>query len=221
MRLNQYLAHATGLSRRTADQAIGDGRVTVNGRVAQMGQQVSEGDRVALDGRPITAAAHQTVLFHKPVGYITSRRQQGATPTIYQLLPDELQRLKPVGRLDKDSSGLLLLTSDGNLSHGLMHPSSGKWKVYDVELDRKLAPADLQRLKDGVDLEDGVSHMHVSARDSSYEVRLQEGRNRQIRRSFAAAGYTVTKLHRHGFGDYELGGLGVGEWRILDTKELS
>ena len=141
MRLNKYLAHATGISRREADGIISAGRVFINGTKASLGAQVEDTDRVEVDHNVVTAASHHTyVLLNKPVGYLCSRRSQGGVPTIFTLLPAEYQALKPVGRLDKDSSGLILLTSDGDFAHRMTHPSFHKVKVYEVELDKPLQP---------------------------------------------------------------------------------
>ncbi len=219
MRINRFVATATGLSRRAADTAIAEGRVNLNGRAALIGDQVSANDQITLDGRPVAIPATQTIMLHKPVGYITSRRQQGATPTIYALLPEELQRLKPVGRLDRDSSGLLLLTDDGLLAQRLQHPSTGKWKRYQVRLNRPLKPNDEAQISKGVELEDGLSHMRLDRRGQDIVVELQEGRNRQIRRSFAALGYKVTALHRTDFGEFALGELASGSWQHASGKD--
>jgi 23S rRNA pseudouridine2605 synthase len=220
MRLNQYLAHATGLSRRRADQLIAAGQVTVDDRPAQIGQQVGAGQRVNLDGQEVQAQDYQTIMLHKPAGYITSRQQQGAAPTIYQLLPPELHQLKPIGRLDKDSSGLLLLTSDGQLAQRLGHPSAGKWKRYHITVDRALSETELAALRQGVKLDDGLSRLDITPTGKGYEVRLQEGRNRQIRRSLAAVGRRVLLLHRYQVGELELGRLAPGAWRELPATEL-
>ena len=208
------------MSRRAADVAIAAGRVRINGAVVATGVAAASTDKVELDNRPLNLPTYRTIMLHKPVGYVTSRRQQGATPTLYALLPEELQPLKPVGRLDKDSSGLLLLTNDGSLAQHLQHPSHGKWKHYQVELDRPLAATDRQQLERGITLEDGVSRVHITGTRHRLEVLLQEGRNRQIRRSFAAAGYRVRRLHRIDFGALNIGTLAPGAWRELTATEL-
>lgn len=215
MRLNVYLAQATGLSRRAADAAVQDGRVTVNGQPAQNGQQVTETDSITLDKRAITPPVKTTTLMlHKPVGYVCSKDGQGSA-TIYELLPPELQRLKPVGRLDKASSGLLLMTSDGKLANELTHPSFQKTKLYQVELIRPLPPHDKRQIEQGVMLEDGISHLKLEGSGKHWVVSMQEGRNRQIRRTFAAVGHTVNKLHRTHFGPYILGDLRVAKYTII------
>src|SRR5512146_1476309 len=212
MRINQYIARATGLSRRKADAIINQGRVTINGLDANLGSRVNEGDQVALDKRSVTPLTKTvTIMLHKPVGYVSSRRGQGSR-TIYELLPTEYRRLKPVGRLDKDSSGLLLLTDDGRLANRLTHPRYNKVKVYEVALDKPLTAADKKLLQRGVELEDGLSRLMIGDRGQHLTVSLSEGRNRQIRRTFAALGYTVHKLHRISFGEYLLGGLKEGDY---------
>lgn len=138
MRINQFVARASGLSRRAADAAITDGQVKIGERVAVLGDQVTTGESVTLVGKPLQLPSDHTIMLYKPVGYVTSRRQQGATPTIYALLPEELHDLKPVGRLDRDTSGLLLLTNNGELAQQLQHPSSGKTKRYLVWLGQAL-----------------------------------------------------------------------------------
>ena len=215
MRLNKYLAASTSLSRRKADEAIAAGRVSVNGHTAEQGQEVSEADVVTLDDRTVKAAATTiTIMFNKPRGYVVSRNGQGSQ-TIYELLPPDCQRLNSVGRLDKDSSGLLLLTNDGQLAQELTHPSRQKVKVYEVALDKPLQPLHRQMISDhGLQLEDGLSKLQLERQldgdDTRWMVRMHEGRNRQIRRTFAALGYSVTRLHRTQFGDYSLGSLGLG-----------
>lgn len=221
MRINKFVASASGLSRRAADQAIADGRVQVNGQQPQAGQAIGPSDTVTLDNRVIIPPAkHTTILLNKPVGYVVSRNGQGAA-TIYELLPPELHNLKPVGRLDKDSSGLLLLTDDGDLAHELTHPSRQKQKIYEVSLDRPLQPLHRQMISDyGVQLDDGRSQLllerQTDGNDHDWIVTMHEGRNRQIRRTFASLGYTVTRLHRTLFGEYTLGKLPLGHWVAIE-----
>lgn len=208
MRINAFVAGASGLSRRAADQAIIAHRVQVNGQPANVGQVINPADRVTLDDKLLEqAAASTTILLNKPTGYVCSRDGQG-NRTIYDLLPAQYHHLKPVGRLDKDSSGLLLLTDDGQLANRLTHPRYGKTKVYEVKLDKSLASEHIADLKKGVKLDDGLSKLQISdLKDKSFTVSMTEGRNRQIRRTFAALGYTVTDLRRTRFGDYVLGDL--------------
>jgi len=220
MRLNKYIALSTGLSRRAADDAIYRNRVTVNGGTPSVGQQIGDGDSVTLDGAAITPPVNTlTVILNKPVGYVCSREGQG-NRTLYDLLPPELAILKPVGRLDKDSSGLILLTNDGALAQELTHPKYQKTKVYQVKLDKPLAPLHRQMIIDhGISLPDGVSKLQLDrtreGNDLAWNVTMHEGRNRQIRRTFGALGYEVTSLHRTVFGSYQLGNLASGEYRKI------
>lgn len=218
-RLNKFLAHATGISRREADVLIEQGRVSVNGRVVELGTQISPSDLLAVDGKAVTnqPTAYTYVLFNKPVGYVCSRRAQGDNPTIYDILPEKYRALKPVGRLDRDSSGLLLLTDDGDFAHRMTHPSFHKNKAYEVELDHALEPLHRQMISDyGVDLDDGKSQLQLErlhdGDDTQWKVLMHEGRNRQIRRTFAALGYEVTRLHRTHFGNYSLDTLTPGKF---------
>lgn len=205
MRINKFVARATGMSRRAADQAIAEGRVMMNGRAVSPGADPGQADVVTLDGEPLALpAGTTTIMLDKPVGYVSSRKGQGS-PTVYDLLPAELRHLKPVGRLDKDSSGLLLLTSDGDLANQLTHPRYLKEKTYEIKLDRPLASEDKAKVEQGVKLEDGPSRLQIkNLNGESFTVTMTEGRNRQIRRTFGELGYTVTGLRRTQFGPYHL-----------------
>ena len=160
-------------------------------------------------------------MFNKPVGYVSSRRKQGETPTLYELLPEKYRELKTVGRLDKNSSGLILLTDDGDFAFRMTHPKFLKTKVYTVELDHALEPLHQQEIADfGIQLEDGISKLGLTRLNDErtrFEVLMTEGRNRQIRRTFAALGYVVVKLHRKSFGKYQLGELKPGEFREIEV----
>lgn len=217
MRLNKFIALSTGISRRAADDVIAKGNVQVNGAAAELGQHVEPGtDNVILDGKALDAPeSPQTIMLNKPAGYVCSRDGQGSK-TIYDLLPHELHRLKPVGRLDKDSSGLLLLTNDGKLAFELTHPSFQKEKVYEIELDKPLTDEDKVKISAGVMLDDGVSKLKIEdMRPAGYKVTMSEGRNRQIRRTFEALGHKVTSLHRTHFGPFTLGKLDSGIFKPL------
>lgn len=217
-RLNKFLALALGVSRRQADELIEQGKVTVNDQPAKLGQRITATDIIRYGNKRLTAQTHQLILLHKPVGYLCSRASQGGVPTIYELLPKDLHHLKPVGRLDKDSSGLILLTNDGDFAHQMTHPSFYKIKRYLVTLDRPLQPLHRQMINDfGVQLPDGPSRLTLERQhdgdDHRWIVQMSEGRNRQIRRTFAALGYTVIKLHRTDFGNYTLGDIKRGEFQ--------
>ncbi len=220
-RLNKYLALHLGISRREADLHIEKGRVTVNGATAVIGSRVHADDTVCIDGTPISGAtALIYIALNKPVGYVCSRKRQGDSPTIYELLPEHYHALKPVGRLDKDSSGLILLSNDGDFAQRMTHPRYTKVKRYEVALDAPLEPLHQQMINDfGINLDDGKSKLILEKKaDDRLEwiVIMSEGRNRQIRRTFAALGYTVTALHRTNFGNYSLGDLAPGGYQAVD-----
>jgi len=219
MRLNKFLALATGMSRRAADTAVSEGRVRINTQPATTGYDVRESDTVSLDGSVVTVATtKQTVILNKPAGYVVSRDGQGSK-TIYELLPLELHNLKPVGRLDKESSGLLLITNDGELANNLTHPSHQKLKIYVIGLLKPLQSADENRIAKAVQLEDGPSKLDLKSLDTSrkrWQVSMSEGRNRQIRRTFEALGYTVISLHRTHFGPYSLDDIKPGAFKPVD-----
>lgn len=213
IRLNKFIAQHLAIGRRQADSYIEHGRVTINGQVAALGLQIKPFiDTVFVDGEEVGArqkAAFIYLALNKPVGYVSSRKQQGSNQTIYALLPKEYHHLKPVGRLDKDSSGLLLLTNDGDFAHRMTHPSYQKIKRYEVVLSKPLEPLHRQMISDhGIQLDDGVSKFlieRISEKDNkSWIVTMTEGRNRQIRRTFAGLGYSLNKLHRIQFGPYGL-----------------
>ena len=218
MRLNKFIALSLGLSRRKADELIEQGQILVNGDRAVLGRQISQSDTVLHNSRELHIQPKKLILLHKPVGYLCSRASQGGVPTIYELLPTSLHHLKPVGRLDKDSSGLILLTNNGDFAHQMTHPSFYKIKRYLVTLDQPLQPLHRQMINDfGVQLPDGPSRLTLERQhdgdDRRWIVQMSEGRNRQIRRTFAALGYTVKKLHRTDFGNYSLGGMKRGEFQ--------
>lgn len=222
-RLNKYLALQLGISRREADLLIEKGRVTLDGTPATLGARVTD-EKILVDNKPVTAStALQYIALYKPVGYVCSRKPQGDAPTVYSLLPKELHPLKLVGRLDKDSSGLILLTNDGDFAYRMTHPKFAKTKVYKVKLDNELAPLHQQMIADyGVQLEDGTSQFALMRLSDNHrqdwQVTMSEGRNRQIRRTFTALGYTVIKLHRVQFGNYSLGDMKSKEYKVVDIQ---
>jgi 23S rRNA pseudouridine2605 synthase len=222
MRLNKFVATATGKSRREADLLIASGRVRIDKNIASIGNQVPANTAVYLDNKVLHLPAESTVvMLNKPVGYVSSRRAQARdAQTLYELLPPELHQLKTVGRLDQNSSGLILLTDDGDFAFRMTHPKFFKVKVYEIQLDRPLAPLHQQMISDvGIDLEDGTSKLLLEGLDDrrlTWRVTMSEGRNRQIRRTFRALGYTVVKLHRTHFGNVTLGSLKPGQWKKLD-----
>jgi len=209
-RLNKYLALQLGVSRREADNVIEAGRVTVDGTTAILGARFNPGSTILVDGSPIQQdVEYRYLLLNKPIGYVCSRKAQDNNPTIYELLPEKYHHLKPVGRLDKDSSGLILLSNDGDFAFQMTHPKFQKTKLYEAELDHDLAPLHHQMISDiGVNLTDGKSQFVLErieeGNSKKWRIRMREGRNRQIRRTFGALGYTVSALNRTSFGEYNL-----------------
>lgn len=224
IRLNKYLAFQLGISRREADEYIERGQVTANGEVVQLGAQAAKDAVITVKGSIIGGhVVHEYLIFNKPAGYVCSRKQQGDAPTIYDLVPAEYKSLKTVGRLDKDSSGLIILTNDGDFAFQMTHPKFYKVKVYGVHLDKDLAPLHQQMISDhGITLDDGPSKFELERvqddRRDMWRISMSEGRNRQIRRTFSALGYTVTALHRTDFGPYTLGDLKPSEFHITNKK---
>lgn len=222
LRLNKHLALQLGVSRREADNLIEKGRVQINGTAASLGARISETDTITVDGTQIGSDTDFIyVVLHKPVGYVCSRRSQGNLPTIYELLPKQYHDLKTVGRLDFNSSGIILLTNDGDFTYRMTHPKFAKTKIYKVRLDQELAPLHQQMISDyGVQLEDGTSTLMLErlsdTNRTEWQVSMSEGRNRQIRRTFASLGYEVKKLHRVNFGGYALDDIKVGETKIVN-----
>ncbi len=226
IRLNKFLAQALGISRREADDIIASGKILIDEKPAVLGQRIDKSNKVCYNDKIIPfekAGKFLYVALNKPEGYVCSRKQQGDAPTIYDLLPENLRALKTVGRLDKNSSGLILLTNDGDFAFKMTHPKFYKTKIYEVELDRALEPLHQQMIADfGIEIGDGVSKLGLTRLNderTKFEVTMSEGRNRQIRRTFAAVGYDVVKLHRKQFGNYVLDDLKPGEYLFL--KQLS
>ncbi len=219
MRINKYIAQATRFSRRGADAAIAEGRVLVNGKPPEPGADITDADIVTIDGRPVASDIKtQTIMMNKPADYVCSREGQGSL-TIYDLLPPEYHNLNSVGRLDKASSGLILLTNDGQLAEELTHPSHQKEKIYEIHLNKELTPEDFEIItKQGVQLADGMSKFkldYMNDKNFEWKAILTEGRNRQIRRTFESLGYAVINLHRTHFGRYALNNLKTGEIRAI------
>ncbi len=222
MRLNAYLARAGVASRRAADELIKAGRVTVNGEPGQLNTFVERLDRVAVDGEDVSAQRLAYVLLHKPAGTVTTARDPQGRPTVVELV-DLPERVVPVGRLDADATGALLLTNDGPLAHRLAHPRYLVDKVYEAEVDGTPNAESLRRLRGGIELEDGVT---APARvrllgPGVLELVLHEGRNHQVKRMCEAVGHPVRRLHRSAYAGIGLGGLAQGEWRELSAAEVA
>lgn len=222
-RLNKYLATQLGISRREADTLIQAKHVRINGELAELGARFELTDHLTVKGKPLgNTVDFAYIALHKPIGYVSSRRQQGEWPTLYELLPKELHHLKPVGRLDRDSSGLIILSNDGDFHYEMTHPKFYKTKQYEVSLDHPLQPLHQQIIADhGIQLEDGPSQLILERVDDDRKdwlITMHEGRNRQIRRTFSALGYTVTRLHRTHFGAYTIYDLEEGEFKPVKKQ---
>jgi 23S rRNA pseudouridine2605 synthase len=221
MRLNAFLARAGIASRRRADELIKAGRVTVNGEPGQLNTVVGAQDRVRVDGTEVARQRLRYVLLHKPAGVVTTARDPQGRPTVVELVPDE-PRVVPVGRLDVDTTGALLLTNDGRLAHRLAHPRYGVEKTYVAEVEGDPDEDALRRLRDGVELDDGPTAPARARRlgRDRVELVLHEGRKHQVKRMLAAVGYPVTRLHRSGYAGVTLEGLEPGAWRELEPFEV-
>lgn len=229
VRLQVFLARAGITSRRGGEEMIRAGRVRVNGRPAELGSRVAPGrDLVELDGRRIGMQRTEWVAVHKPKGYVTTRDDPEGRRTVYDLIPDELHHLFHVGRLDRQSSGLLLLTNDGTAANRLLHPRYGTTKEYVASVEGEPDERTLRQLLKGVRLEDGIATAqrvdHLGPLDNGlHELRivLQEGRNREVRRMLEAVGHPVKRLFRERFGPIEVGRLRSGRWRYLTEEEIA
>jgi 23S rRNA pseudouridine2605 synthase len=222
MRLNAYLARAGVASRRGADELIKAGRVRVNGEPGQLNTFVAARDRVEVDGKEVAAQRLAYLLLHKPAGVVTTARDPQGRRTVVELVPRE-PRVVPVGRLDADTTGALLLTNDGPLAHRLAHPRYGVEKVYEVEVEGDPDQAALAALRKGVELDDGRTAPARARRlgRRRLELVLHEGRNRQVKRMLEAVGHPVVRLHRSAYAGLTLDGLAPGEWRELTREEIS
>jgi 23S rRNA pseudouridine2605 synthase len=221
MRLNQFLARAGVASRRRADDLIRTGRVTVNGAPGELHTAVQGGDVVAVDGRRVAPQPLAHLLLYKPAGVVTTARDPQGRATVVSLVPRE-PRVVPVGRLDAETTGALLLTNDGQLAHRLAHPRYGVEKTYVADVEGRPTAAVTRRLARGVDLEDGRT---APARvrllgPSRLELVLHEGRNRQVRRMCEAVGHPARRLHRSAYAGLDLTGLNAGESRPLTKAEV-
>lgn len=226
MRIHRAIALAGVASRRAAERLVADGRVAVNGVTATVGQVVHPSDRVTVDGEAIAGAEERRAyLLHKKAGVVSTAHDPQGRPTVLDDMPDGV-RLYPVGRLDYNTTGALLITNDGELAAGLMHPGSGTAKTYEVLLRGRVSAATVRRLRDGVRLDDGMT---LPARVEPMErivpggtwltIELTEGRNRQIRRMGEAVGHRVMQLHRARYAGLTVRGLAPGRWRPITRAE--
>jgi 23S rRNA pseudouridine2605 synthase len=221
VRLNAYLARAGIASRRGADELIKAGRVTVNGAPGQLNTFVESRDRVQVDGTPVSLQRLAYILLNKPAGVVTTARDPQKRPTVVELVPDD-PRVVPVGRLDADTTGALLLTNDGPLAHRLAHPRYGVEKVYEAYVEGEPDDATLRALAEGVELDDGRTAPARVRRlgPTTIELVIHEGRNRQVRRMLETVGHPVTRLHRSAYAGLTLEGLEPGRWRELEPSEV-
>ena len=222
MRLNAYLARAGVSSRRGAEELIRDGRVRVNGEVAGLSTFVERGDTVELDGRPLELEQLAYVLLHKPAGVVTTASDPHGRRTVVDLVAVS-ERVVPVGRLDADTTGVLLLTNDGPLAHRLMHPRYEVDKVYEAEVEGEPDDEAIRRLAEGVELDDGPTAPAGVQRlgPSRLELTLHEGRKHQVKRMCEAVGHPVRRLHRSEYAGLTLAGVEPGAWRELTQDEVA
>jgi 23S rRNA pseudouridine2605 synthase len=222
MRLNAYLARAGIASRRGSDDLIKAGRVRVNDARGELNTYVHAGDRVEVDGQPVTAQSLKYVLLHKSAGTVTTAWDPQGRPTVVDLVEKIPERVVPVGRLDADTTGALLLTNDGPLAHRLAHPRYGVEKVYEVDVEGEPDDTALQQLANGVELDDGRTAPAKVRRlgPAKLELTLHEGRKHQVKRMCEAVGHPVVRLHRSRYAGLTLEGLEPGRWRELDQAEV-
>lgn len=226
-RLNKYIASSGICSRRKADELIESGAVLVNGKkVSELGYSVQPKDKVFVNGKLIHPVKHEYYRFYKPAGYITTMDDEKGRKTIYDLLPESLHSLKPVGRLDKDSTGLLILTNDGDLINALTHPSVKVPKLYRVSVNGKISQNDIDAMYKGIELEPGkiayaqVDVLEIDNNTTIMEVLLYQGLNRQIRRMFENRGFEVISLKRIQHATLNLDGLKRGEFKPIKPRQI-
>lgn len=227
VRLNKYIASSGVCSRREADSLIEQGKVNVNGKkVAEFGFLVGEKDKVFVDGKLIHPKKNEYYRFYKPAGYITTSNDEKGRKTIYDILPENMQNLNPVGRLDKDSTGLLIMTNDGDLINQLTHPSIKVPKVYIVTIDGRINQNHINQMAAGIEIEFGkkayaeVEVLEVSNKKTQMQIVLYQGLNRQIRKMFDYLGFEVKSLKRVQHATITLNSLKKGEYKPIKPKQV-
>ena len=226
-RLNKFIASSGLCSRRKADELIEDGKVFVNGKkVTELGFTVEDKDKVVIDGKLVRPVKHEYYRFYKPAGYITTSDDEKGRKTIYDLLPENMYNLKPVGRLDKDSTGLLILTNDGDLINELTHPSVKVPKVYLVTVDSRMHPHEFEKMAKGIEIEPGkiayadVTVLDADSKHTTMQIVLYQGMNRQIRKMIEYFGYEVKSLKRIQHATIQLDGLKRGEFKPIKPGQI-
>lgn len=227
MRINKYLASSGIASRRESDKLVQDGRVTVNGKVVSLGIEVSDSDKVCVDGKPVSIKKNEYYILNKPKGYICSVSDDRGRKTVLDLMPKNIGRIYPVGRLDYDSEGLLILTTDGELAQHLTHPSNNVPKTYLVKVEGRLTESDLNPIRSGIEIDGYVtkkSKANIVETNKDFtkaHITIYEGKNREIRKMFGAIGKEVTLLKRIKIGELSLRGLDRGAYRKLNKQEIA
>lgn len=230
-RLNKFIASSGYCSRRKADELIESGEISVNGKIiTELGFQIKSHDKVLIDGTPIKPLKLEYYRFYKPAGYITTADDEKGRKTIYDVIPPELKNLKPVGRLDKDSTGLIIMTNDGGLINDMTHPSVKIPKIYLVQINSKITPADGEKMHEGIEIETDngdkktafaeVFPVEITNKNSTLQVTLYQGINRQIRKMFAKLGYEVVSLKRIQHATITLEGLKKGQVKPMKPKQI-
>ncbi len=226
MRINKYLAACGVAGRRACDKLVAEGRVTVNGKTADLGCDVSDSDVIKVDGKQVSVKKNEYYILHKPKGYLSTVSDDRGRKTVMDILGNGVGRVYPVGRLDYDSEGLLILTTDGELAQHLTHPSNEVPKTYVVRIEGTLTESDLNPIRSGIEIDGYMTakcKAHIIKTDKAYtkvEITLKEGKNREIRKMFAAIGREVTLLKRVRIGDISLRGLDRGAFRKLTPAEV-
>lgn len=227
MRINKYLASSGVASRRECDKLISEGRVSINGKPATIGVDINDGDQVTVDGKPVGIKKNEYYILNKPKGYICSVSDDKGRKTVLDLMPPNVGRIYPVGRLDYDSEGLLILTTDGELAQHLTHPSNSVPKTYLVRIEGTITESALNPIRSGIEIDGYVTKKckaHIVETNKAYtkiHITLTEGKNREIRKMFNAIGKEVSLLKRIKIGEINLSGLDRGAYRKLNKQEVA